>query len=257
MMLVNRLKSLVLLGLCLSASSGCASTSTPVVDGSRNDGGDALPDGSSLDGLAKSVARVSDAGEILSVGVVIPVASFEKVASNDPAFQPDVGLEMPAHVRDKTFIRLLRINWLASGHGPAPYGAPHFDLHFYRRGKDEVNAISCDTASFPPEILAGGYEPPSTCVPGMGYHAWPSQDLSSNTFTASIILGYAAQEMVFIEPMITREVFLARKSFELAIPRPISAGAATTLYPRQFSATYDAPSDAYVLEFSRFETIDQ
>jgi hypothetical protein len=56
--------------------------------------------------------------------------------------------------------------------------------------------------------------------------------------------------------MITRDVLLAGESFELAIPRPTSAGAATTLYPRQFSATYDAPSDAYVLEFSRFETID-
>ena len=90
----------------------------------------------------------------------------------------------------------------------------------------------------------------------MGYHAWPSTDIESNTFSASIILGYAAQKLVFIEPMITRELLLARSSFELAITRPASAGGATTLFPSHLTATYAAATDTYELEFDHFEPID-
>jgi len=195
--------------------------------------------------------------EVLGVGVVIPVKSFENVPSADPAFQNSVGLEMPASVRDKTFIQLLRMGFYSGGHGPEPYHAPHFDLHFYRGTKAEVDAINCSgSSSFPAEILASGYETPGTCVSSMGYHAWPSADIAGGAFTASIILGYAAQKMVFIEPMITREFLLLRQSFELAITRPVSAGGTTTLFPSHLTATYSATADTYTLEFNQFETID-
>lgn len=247
--MVIRLTWLLLVGLGLSACSGGA----PISPGAGGGDASSPPVGNGV----TSFAHVTDQGEILGVGVVVPVKSFENVPDFDPAFQGDIGVEMPAQVRDKTFIQLLRINWLSGGHGPAPYGAPHFDLHFYRGTKEEVSAITCfDTSPFPPQILASGYEKPSTCVSGMGYHAWPSADIASNTFSASIILGYAAQKMVFIEPMVTRELFLARKSFELAITRPASAGGATTLFPSHLTASYDATADAYTFEFDHFETID-
>jgi hypothetical protein len=243
--MMNRSTWLSLLGLGLglaacSGGGGGGDSSTPPVDAG-----------------VTSFAHLSAQGEILGVGAVVPVKSFENVPDFDPAFQGTLGIEMPESVRDKTFIQLLRINWLSGGHGPSPYGKPHFDLHFYRGTKEEVSAITCfDTSPFPPEILASGYETPSTCVAGMGYHAWPSADIVSNTFSASIILGYAAQKMVFIEPMITRELFLARKSFQLAIARPASAGGAKTLFPSHLTATYVAASDAYSFEFDQFETID-
>jgi hypothetical protein len=118
-------------------------------------------------------------------------------------------------------------------------------------------AISCpEPGPFPAEILANGYETPSTCVSGMGYHAWPSADIEGHTFSASLILGYAAQKMVFIEPMITRDFLLARNSFELTIPRPASTGGPTTLFPSHLTATYTAATDTYELEFDHFELID-
>jgi hypothetical protein len=204
-----------------------------------------------------SFANVDADGAIQGVGVNIPVSFFENPPTDDPAFQSSEGVEMPASVHDKTFIQLLRINWLASGHGPAPYDEPHFDLHFYRGTKAEVTAISCpDPEPFPTAVLADGYEAPSTCVSGMGYHAWPSADVNGGTFTASIILGYAAQKMVFIEPMITRDFLLQRQDFERDIARPASAGGATTLYPSHFSATYLAATDTYHLEFGHFAPID-
>jgi hypothetical protein len=122
--MVIRLTWLLLPALGLAACSGSA----PISPGADGGGASTLPVG----GPVTSFAHVTAAGEILGVGAVVPVKSFENVPDFDPAFQGDIGIEMPAQVRDKTFIQLLRINWLSGGHGPSPYGAPHFDLHFYR-----------------------------------------------------------------------------------------------------------------------------
>jgi hypothetical protein len=246
---MNRRTFSTVIGIGLAACSADRAST-----GSGNEGG--LTGNPSSDGRVTSFAHI-DHGMILGVGVVVPVKSFENVPDMDPAFQSSVGVEMPSSVRDKTFVQLLRVNWLAGGHGPEPYNAPHFDLHFYRGTKEEVTAISCaDSGPFPAEVLASGYEAPSTCVPGMGYHAWPSTDIESDTFSTSIVLGYAAQKMVFIEPMITREFLLSRSSFELTITRPASAGGATTLFPSRLSATYAAGTDTYEFEFDHFEPID-
>ena len=258
--MMSRLKWIALLGLSLGLAA--CSSGAPIDPGAG--GGVGTSTGSGSDASTPpasagvtSFAHVDDQGKILGVGVVVPVKSFENIPDFDPAFQGTLGVEMPESVRDKTFIQLLRINWLSGGHGPSPYGAPHFDLHFYRGTKAAVDAITCfDTSPFPAEILATAYETPSTCVAAMGYHAWPTADIVTNTFSASIILGYAAQKMVFIEPMITRELFLSRKSFELVIPRPTSTGGATTLFPSHLTATYEAASDAYSFEFDHFEPID-
>jgi hypothetical protein len=247
------------LGLGLAACSGGAPVDPGAGGGGASNTSSATTGGGGMpaDLGVKSFANVDAQGKILGVGAVVPVKSFENVPDFDPAFKGTVGIEMPDSVRDKTFIQLLRINWLSGGHGPSPYGAPHFDLHFYRGTKDEVDAITCsDTSPFPAEILVASYEKPSTCVAAMGYHAWPTADIVTGTFSASIILGYAAQKMVFIEPMVTRELFLSRKSFNLAIPRPASAGGAQTLYPSHLTATYDAATDAYTFEFNQFATID-
>ena len=234
-----------LLALGLAACAGCGPGSPEAGGGSAH-----------AEEKVKSFAHVTPEGEILGVGVIVPVKSFENVPSDDEAFQ-GAGIEMPAEVRDRTFIQSLRINWLASGHGPSPDGAPHFDLHFYRGTKAEIDAIDCsEEGPFSAAVLSPLYQAPTLCVSRMGYHAWPLADLVSNSFGASIILGYYAQKMVFIEPMITQERFLQRKSFELDIARPDSAGGAKTLYPSHLTVTYDAATDATTFEFDHFETID-
>jgi hypothetical protein len=234
-----------LLALGLAACAGCGPTSPGAGGGSTH-----------VEEKVKSFAHVTPEGEILGVGVIVPVKSFESVPSDDEAFQ-SVGIEMPPEVRDRTFIQFLRINWIASGHGPSPYGTPHFDLHFYRGTNAEIDAIDCsEEGPFPAATLSPAHQAPTLCVPRMGYHAWPIADLATNTFGASIILGYYAQKMVFIEPMITQERLLERSSFELDIARPDSAGGAKTLYPSHLSVTYDAATDATTFELNHFETID-
>lgn len=203
-----------------------------------------------------SYAREVD-GVPVAVGVVVPLAAIEGAPVDGP-FQDDLVLDMPASARDQTMLSQLRVNWLAHGHGPAPYGEAHFDLHFYRGTSAEIDAIDCQDASpFPPEILTDDHQPPGTCVARMGYHAWPTADaLPGAVFTASLILGYYAQRMVFIEPMIARSTFLARQDFELAISRPMATGGAPTLYPTRMRGLYVARDDAYHLEFDTFVAIE-
>jgi hypothetical protein len=191
------------------------------------------------------------------VGVIIPIAAIEN-APDDGIFQDDLILDMPELARQKTMIAQLRVNWLAHGHGPSPYGEAHFDLHFYRGTSAEIDAIDCqDHREFPPEILTADHQLPGTCVSHMGYHAWPSADaLPGAVFTASLILGYYAQQMVFIEPMIARSTLLARQDFELAISKPMSTGGPPTLYPTRMRALYIADESAYHLEFDTFVAVD-
>jgi hypothetical protein len=61
--------------------------------------------------------------------------------------------------------------------------------------------------------------------------------------------------MTFVEPMITRERLLERKSFTLDVPTPRVLGRHTQ-YPTRFAANYDAKIAAYQLVFSGFKTID-
>lgn len=253
---MNRLQVASLLVLGLAACSGNA----PITTGGDGGGGSSSSSSGGSTHVpsdkVQSFSRLSPKGEILGVGVVIPVKSFEHVPTDDPAFQ-SAGIAMPADVRDETFLSFLRINWISSGHGPAPYGAPHFDLHFYRGTSAEIDAIDCSQEGpFSAAILSPIYQAPSLCVSRMGYHAWPTTDILTNTFGASIILGYYPQRMVFIEPMITTATFLKRESFEADVARPDSAGGAQTLYPAHLTATYEATGDTYTLEFNHFATID-
>ncbi len=204
----------------------------------------------------KSFAHLGPEGEILGVGAIVPVSSFESVPDDDPTFH-GVGLEMPAEVRDKTFIQLLRINWLASGHGPSPYDEPHFDLHFYRGTNAEIDAIDCtEEGPFSAAILSPLYQAPTLCVSRMGYHAWPNADLASHAFQrldhprllrAEDGLHRADGDAGALSP--ARELRARHRQAGLG-------RGAKTLYPSHLTATYDAAADAYSLELDHFETID-
>lgn len=203
-----------------------------------------------------SYARVTG-GVPTAVGVILPLAAVEQAPEDGP-FQDELVLDMPEIARETTFLSQLRVNWLAHGHGPSPYGEAHFDLHFYRGTTAEIDAIDCqDPGAFPPEILTADHQPPTTCVSHMGYHAWPTADaLPGAVFTASLILGYYAKKMVFIEPMIARSTLLARQDFELTVSVPDRTGGPTTLYPTRMRGLYVADEDAYHLEFDMFVSAD-
>lgn len=197
--------------------------------------------------------RTGEDGAPRAVGVVIPIAAIEK-APDDGPFQDELVLDMPQLARDETMLWQLRVNWLAHGHGPTPYGEAHFDLHFYRGTTAEIDAIDCsDQEAFAPGLLTPDHELPTTCVSRMGYHAWPTADSAPGAvFTASLILGYYAQKMVFIEPMIARSTLLSHSDFELVISRPTTTGGPPTLYPTRMRGLWVADEAAYYFEFDEF-----
>lgn len=254
---------LISTALALVACNPGEPATSDVAGSTGSDGGSSSsPTGSGGDEATLFGAPVSSYVQVVAgvptvVGVIIPIAAIEDAPVDGP-FQDDLVLDMPALAREKTMLSQLRVNWLAHGHGPAPYGEAHFDLHFYRGTSAEIDAIDCqDGGEFPPEILTDDHEFPGTCVSRMGYHAWPTADsLPGAVFTASLILGYFAQEMVFIEPMIARSTLLAREDFELAVSKPMKTGGAPTLYPTRMRALYVADESAYHLEFDMFEAVD-
>ncbi|MET0340298.1 MAG: DUF5602 domain-containing protein [Polyangiales bacterium] len=218
---------------------------------------DDTPEGLLFGERVESYATMSD-NTVTAVGVVIPLAAIRAAPENAP-FQDDLVLDMPAAAKAQTFVSQLRVNWLAHGHGPVPYRGAHFDFHFHRGTTSDIDGIRCDDPpEFAPAILSPAHQPPSLCVEGMGYHAWPKNDaLPGATFTASLILGYTPAQLVFIEPMITRDTLLAQRDFELAITPPEKSGAATpTRFPTRVRGLYAPDGLTLRLELDRFVDLD-
>lgn len=206
---------------------------------------------------AASYAYVDDeTGIVVKVGYTVPVKAFSDAPAGAP-FQDDLVLEMPKVARDTTILNHVRVNWLTSGHGPDPYGDPHFDMHFQRGTVAEVDTIDCkaDKRLPPATALPDGYGAPELCVNAMGMHSWPKADTGS-TWTGSIIMGFWATKVSFIEPMISKAKLLQKKTFELPVNKPASTGGAHTLYPRRMTARYEADAASYSFEFDQFEEID-
>jgi hypothetical protein len=268
--------ALAIAGLTTAVLAACTQTNVITqVDPSLADSG-ALPDsgvaesgterpttrveGKSSDlfgSKAASYAYVDDeTGVVVSVGYTVPVKAFSDAPAGAP-FQDDLVLEMPKVARDQTILNHVRVNWLTAGHGPDPYGEPHFDMHFQRGTVAEVDTIDCkaDKRMPPATALPDGYGAPELCVNAMGMHSWPKADTGS-TWTGSIIMGFWATKVSFIEPMISKAKLLEKKTFSLDVNKPASTGGAHTLYPRRLTAKYDDATSSYSFEFDKLEEID-
>lgn len=257
-------------------TSGCTTTKVvEVVDPSLADGGAEAGTGSGeeettvvegkskplFDGTAKSFARVNAEGTVVGVGVVFSLTALTS-GPTPHQFQDDLVLDMPAVAKEQTLLHHLRANWLPSGHGPNPYGEAHFDFHFLRGTRAEIDAINCADDERAGKTLPAadkiptGYGEPELCVSAMGYHSWPKADTKGGKFTASLIMGYWKGNVAFLEPMIPVSTFEKKKTFEIPIAKPESAGGAPTLYPTRMIATWLEETEEYSFEFGSFETID-
>lgn len=275
-MKLSQTPSLVVAALAVGAITAVACTQTTVVTEPATAADSGTPEGDAgadagerpttkVDGKtsdlfgsqAASYAFVDDeTGVVVKVGFTVPVKAFADAPAGAP-FQDDLVLEMPKVARDQTILNHVRVNWLTSGHGPSPYSAPHFDMHFQRGSIAEVDAIDCaaDKRLPPATALPDGYGAPELCVNAMGQHSWPQAD-KGTAWTGSIIMGYWATKVSFIEPMISKAKLLEKKSFELPVNKPASTGGAHTLFPRRMTAKFDAAAAAYAFEFDTFEEID-
>ena len=112
-----------------------------------------------------------------------------------------------------------------------------------------------------PYIIPGtGTEPDGTCVPDMGVHAIDptSPELDPNApqpFTETLILGYHAGKLAFLEPMVTQQYLKDRNEFTLDVPMPQSLGK-STMWPSKLSMRFDAAANEYMNELYDFQFVD-
>ncbi len=199
---------------------------------------------------------------VVEFGATVPIASIEGAPADAPmAFPPPLiaAVRFPPEIRAATGFDHLGINWEAHGHPPETWLTPHFDFHFYSVSPSEIAAVDCTTLD-KPASLPGGYTLPDMdieglgmlvglCVPGMGMHAAPEDELDdTEIFEATMIVGYYDESLISVEPMITRAKLEQQQDFALAVPEVPDAGA-VTVWPTGFEATWDEGAQAYRFVF--------
>jgi hypothetical protein len=203
--------------------------------------------------------------EVTELGASIPLALIEGVPADEPMVWPPAqmaAVPLPAEARRALGLDHLGLNWEAHGHPPAPFMTPHFDFHFYNMAMQDVGSIDCTDLSKPAH-LPERYELPDIdvpgmgtlvglCVPAMGMHAMPAEDIAgTEAFGASMVVGYYQGKPIFFEPMVSKALLMKRADFN--VPMPVVGNLpAGVRYPSQFRAEYDAEGRQYRLIFRGF-----
>ncbi len=206
-------------------------------------------------------------GEVTEFGATVPLALVENAPlEGEMVFPPPfvAVVALPAEVQAATGFNHLGVNWEPHGHPPALWLEPHFDFHFYTIAPESVQGIDCADLSKPGELPSGYVLPDleipemgmtlvGACVPTMGMHSARESELTeTDPFSASLIVGYYGQDLIFLEPMIARAKLMQEQSFTMEIPA-VNAGE-NVRWPADFEALYDAESRSYRFVFSEFSS---
>jgi len=231
---------------------------------------------------ASSWAKLNAQNVVQEVGITLPLKAIEAApvpaAGEAPPSEadaikammmngPNLRLEFPDVVKQTTFLDHLDVFWEKFGHPPERYLTPHFDLHFFGVPSATVDKIDCKNLTPPdPTLTPQGYapavppgvDPATACAPLMGFHGLPLSEFSApgqlkpELFDYTLISGFYNNQYIFNEPMITKAFLLKKQGFSGAVARPKTVGR-STLYPTQFTLSFDPQANAYNLVYSRFE----
>ena len=236
-------------------------------------------------GSVQSFIRLDSAGAPLAVGVTLSAGALEQLPAepntrsrcfdlngNGSYGQHEcIGdeeriLDLPAGVTEKLPFRWVSVNWNAHGHIP-PYNRSHFDFHFHTGPRERIEGIragrcgelaDCEdfkraTQPVPARYLPSGYIDVGAVVPRMGNHLLDSQSpelRDSLPFTSTFIYGAYEGELIFWEPMITRDVLQRATDACLEIPQPQEFRQAG-YYPTQYCIRQDKDG-ARIVSLERF-----
>src|SRR5215475_12992008 len=163
-------------------------------------------------------------------------------------------LKFPAEAGETAFNHM-GFNWNPEGHGPrGVFTKAHFDVHFYMATTEYRHAIMVDLQDADPvHLKTSNLEPPAqflppdyklapnTAEPRMGSHYADvtSTQLKPGNFSNIFLIGAHGGNILFWEPMLTKEYFESKPNFtgKLKLPEayPVSG-----YYPTSYSVVYDA-----------------
>ncbi|MEN8246745.1 MAG: DUF5602 domain-containing protein [Thermodesulfobacteriota bacterium] len=203
------------------------------------------------DGIAYAFATLDDSGKPISIGVRMSEISLNGLQSEPPndadtAWETIIPLPKEATAAGYDHIG---IDWNPRGHIPdGIYNKPHFDFHFYMISQAERNNITAKGEDLvrinkqpTPEYMPEGYIlPEGTEVPKMGAHAIdPSApEFNNKPFSKTFIYGFYDGQLVFLEPMMTKD-FLTAKTNSIDLIKLPKFYAKNGYYPTAYSVKYD------------------
>jgi len=244
-------KSKLLIGVLSVAAllllSGCALHNEGMKAGTYQGAPTAMGEGE-----ARAFVTLADDGKPNVVGIKLTEAALSGLPTVDHEYE--YVLQLPAEFTVTGYNQIV-VNWNPHGHVPqGVYDKPHFDFHFYMIGASErhkITAVGEDLArahKSPPEgyLPAGYILPPGTEIPAMGAHSVDPQadEFTKHSFTKTFIYGFYDGQMVFVEPMITKEFLETKPEVHttIAVPQKYSLQA---YYPNSYAVVYDRASREY------------
>ncbi len=178
----------------------------------------------------------------MAIGVEYGVGALDNLSTDPTAFETNTFmLSLHQKVKAITPFDHVMVDWNPEGHEPAGiYTVPHFDIHFYKIPVAEQMMIT----SLPTAPPAAGYLPASYVinagpVPNMGTH-WldpssPELPPTFSAFTYTMIYGSNNGDVIFIEPMITKEFLASGATVNKDYPQPSSYAPSNTYYPSTYN----------------------
>jgi hypothetical protein len=219
------------------------------------------------DGLVWTWVKVQDSSGIPeSLGITITPGALQglpadheqaqagsmklKLIDGSPHHNFEYELMFPAEA-DRTAFSHMGFNWNPEGHGPLPgvFFSPHFDVHFYMATPEYRHSITNENLKDlhiqniepPRDFLPATYErAPNTSEPRMGTHYadMSSDQLKPGKFNNIFLFGGHNGNILFWEPMLTRDYLLSKPQFSAAIQQP-KAYPVSGYYPLSYSVKYD------------------
>jgi len=204
-----------------------------------------------------------------SIGITITPGALQGLPADNKAAQPDsLKLKLidgsPHHnfeyellfppEADRTAFSHMGLNWNPEGHGPLPgvFFRPHFDVHFYMATpayrhtitNENLKDVHIQNIEPPRDFLPSTYNrAPNTSEPRMGTHYadMSSEQLKPGKFDNIFLFGGHNGNVLFWEPMLTRDYLLSKPTFTAQIPQP-KAFPVSGYYPLSYSVKYDKDS---------------
>lgn len=198
-------------------------------------------------GHVRSWINITHSGRPLAIGLEMTGGALTNLPQ-DPNDHAGATYQLTLHQKAQAVTPFdhIMLNWNVQGHEPPPiYGLPHFDMHFYKVGMEEVMNMT-DPVKFnilpPPGYIPAAYLFVGG-VPMMGAH-WidlmspeilPPADPNYAAFTHTMIYGSYDGEVIFVEPMITRAFLQSGVTVQKWYRQPQYFDPTNTYYPQRYN----------------------